>query len=314
MGRRRWGVEVKLIERVLAWDNLERAWTEVAEKGGTAGVDRVSIRRWARNWEERLVNLAAAVRANTYRPSRLRQYRIPKASGGMRRIGNPTVTDKVLQRAVLRVLDDIFDPQFLDCSYGYRRGLGVRDAVRAIVCHRVSGLEWVLDADVDECFDSLDHGLLVGFVREEVDDPIVLRLIEQWLEVGRPDPEVPKGIALGAVISPLLCNVYLHRLDRRLVQWGYAPVRYADDFCVFCADRAEAERAWQDTAEVLAELELALEPSKTGITHFDEGFDYLGVRFYRDTYSFISQGKRIEVEGDYDPVLFHDYVPDGYRS
>ena len=171
----------------------------------------------------------------------------------------------------------------------------------------------MLDGDIDECFDSLDHGLLMEFVQEELDDPIVLRLMEQWLRIGRRDPERAVGIPLGAVISPLLCNLYLHRLDLGLTERGYALVRYADDFCAFCAERAEAEAARQDTEQILGGIRLCLEPRKTAITHFDQGFDYLGVHFYRDTYSFVAEGKRIEVEGDFDSTLFYDYVPEGYE-
>lgn len=291
---------------------MRAAWEEVAEKKGAPGIDGVSIARWRRNWEERLVNLAAAVRTGTYRPRPPKRFTIPKKDGSLRYLTNFTVTDRVLQRAVLRVLDDLFDRHFLDCSFGYRQGRGVRDAVQVILRYRDEGLRWVLDADIDDCFDSLDHELLMTFVREEVEDPIVLRLIEGWLRVGRRNPEVARGIPLGAVISPLLCNIYLHRLDCGLTRRGHALVRYADDFCVFCRERAEAEAAWRDTEEVLAQIRLRLEPRKTAITSFDEGFDFLGVHFYRDTYSFIAAGKRVEVEGPFDDTLFYDYVPEGY--
>ena len=304
---------MRLIDRILHSDNLRQAWEEVARKKGAAGIDDVSIKRWRRNWEERLVNLAAAVRTNAYQPRRLRRFYVPKRDGSLRQLSILTMTDRVLQRAVLRVVDDHFDCHFLDCSCAYRQGRGLRDAVRAILHHRDAGRQWVLDADIDECFDSLDHGLLMEFVREELDDPIVLRLMEQWLRIGRRDPERAVGIPLGAVISPLLCNVYLHRLDLGLTGRGYRPVRYADDFCVFCASRTEVEAAWRDTEHILAGLKLQLEPRKTAIAHFDEGFDYLGVHFYRDAYSFLCEDKRIEVKGGFDRQLFYDYAPDGYR-
>lgn len=303
----------RLINQVLAPDNLRAAWEEVAENKGAPGVDGVSIKRWRRNWEERLVNLAQAVRANTYQPQPLDRFSRPKKSGGYRHFANPTITDKVIQRAVLRVLDDRFERMFLDCSYGYRQGRSVADAVRRIVLLRENDFRWVLDGDIDECFDSLDHELMLRFFEQEVHDPIVRRLVRQWLEVGRRDPDVPKGIPLGAVISPLLCNVYLHQLDLRLTGLGYQLVRYADDFCAFCESERRARQARSDTAEILTELRLRLEPSKTKIAFFDEGFDYLGVWFERDEYSYQWKDKRIEVKGDFD-WLFYDYVPDGYRA
>ena len=302
-----------LIDQVLARDNLRAAWEEVAENKGAPGVDEVSIRRWRRNWEERLVNLARAVRANTYKPQSLRRFSQPKKSGGYRHFAIPTVTDRVLQRAVLRMLDDQFEGVFLDCSYGYRSGRSVADAVRQIVLLRENGFRWVLDGDIDECFDSLDHELMLRFFEWEVHDPLVRRLVRQWLKVGRRDPDVPRGIPLGAVISPLLCNVYLHRLDLRLIELRYRLVRYADDFCVFCKNERRTRQAWSDVAEILEGLRLRLEPNKTRIASFDQGFEYLGVWFKRDEYSYQWEDKRIEVKGGFD-WLFYDYMPDGYRG
>lgn len=303
---------MKLIDRILSPDNMRAAWDDISDKGSAAGVDRISVKRWRRNWEERLADLAMSVKCNTYKPLPLRRYSKPKKSGGYRHYAIPTVTERVLQRAVLRVIDDRFERLFLDCSYGYRPRRSVADAVRQIVLLRVNDYQWVLDADIDECFDSLDHELIEQFFDQKVNDPIVRRLIRQWLQVGRRDPDVPKGIPLGAVISPLLCNIYLHRIDLRLTELGYYPIRYADDFCVFCASEPEAQQALVDTMEIVTELRLQLEPSKTVITTFDEGFDYLGVWFERDEYSYQWKDKRIEVKGDFD-WLFYDYVPDGYR-
>jgi len=229
---------------------------------------------------------------------------VPKKSGGYRHLTNLTVTDKVLQRAVLNVLDDVFDPLFLPCSYGYRKGRSTADAVEALCAHRDAGFVWVLDGDIDECFDSLDHELLLRFVREQVSDPIVLRLIEGWLLVGRRDPDVPRGIPMGAVISPLLCNIYLNRLDAALVALGWLVVRYADDFVVLCRTEEEAHAARDDTAAALASIKLRLEPHKTAVTSFEAGFDFLGVHFERDEYTYLWEGKRITVEGDFPDFLF----------
>jgi group II intron reverse transcriptase/maturase len=293
-----------MIEQVLAWPNLEDAWNDVSARKGAAGSDGVSVKRWGRRWEERLVALRRAVMANTYKPAPLERYSVPKKSGGYRHLTNPTVTDKVLQRAVLNVLDDVFDPLFLPCSYAYRKGRSTADAVETICAHRDAGFTWVLDADIDECYDSFDHALMLDLVREKVDDAIVLRLIEGWLRAGRRDPDVARGIPLGAVISPLLCNVYLHRLDLALVSQGWLVVRYADDFVVLCRTEADAHTALADTCAALEALKLALEPHKTAVTSFDAGFDYLGVHFERDEYSYLWEGKRITVEGDFPDFLF----------
>ncbi|NWG07721.1 MAG: hypothetical protein HXY35_13670 [Chloroflexi bacterium] len=301
---------MKWIEGILSRDNLRAAWEEVERKKGAAGIDRVSIERWGKNWEERLAALAEQVRANTYCARKLRQFEIPKKDGTMRTISILTVTDRVLQRAVLRVVDDVFDRGFMECSYGYRPGRGVRDAVPAILAHRDAGRDWVLDADIDNCFPSLKHHLILRYFQQKVNDPVVSGLLKQWMAQGETSPGV--GISLGGVISPLLCNILLHQLDVRLSEAGYAPVRYADDFCVFCETEAQAEKARNRTAFILKKLHLALEPNKTAITHFNNGFDFLGVHFYRDTYGFEAEDKKIEVKGAFDPELFYDYVPEGY--
>jgi group II intron reverse transcriptase/maturase len=312
MQARKEEMEVRWIDQVLDPDNLRLAWEEVAERKGAAGIDRVSIKRWRRNWEERLVELALAVKTNTYTPRRLRRFSIPKKDGTRRQLAILTVTDRVLQRAVLRVVAEVFDRRFYPCSFGYRSGRGVRDAVPLILAYRNEGRQWVLDADIDNCFGSLDLALIRQFFAEEIHDPIVLRLLDQWLAIGDEIGKTETGIALGSVLSPLFCNLVLHRLDYALSGAGFFPVRYADDFCVFCANRAEAENARELARDVLALLHLRLEPAKTRITHFDEGFDFLGVHFHRDAYSFICRKKRVEVKGGFDREVLFDYVPDGY--
>ncbi len=290
---------------------MRRAWEEVRERKGAPGIDRVSLKRWERNWEERLTALADEVRANTYQARKLRQFHIPKKDGTLRTISILTVSDRVLQRAVLRLVDDVFEKTFLNCSHGYRPGRGVRSAIPEILKYRDYGRTWVVDADIDNCFPSLDHELIVKFFKQKVKDPLVLRLLKQWARQGEASPGT--GISLGAVISPLLCNIYLHRLDEGLLDAGYFPVRYADDFCIFTSSETEAQKAKRATGEILEKLKLKFEPNKTNITTFERGFDFLGVHFYRDTYSFEAEAKKVEVKGAFDPDLFFDYAPEGYR-
>ena len=301
---------MRLIERILASDNLREAWNEVAGNAGIAGVDDVSVRRWRRNWEERLVELARAVRSNRYKPARLRVRRIPKRRRGeYRTLRIPTVTDRVLQRATLQVLHSIYEPRFLDCSFGYRPGRGLREAVQRIVYLREAGREYVLDADADEFFDNVDHTLMLEFLQQDVSDPILLRLVEGWLKVGRVRPGVAKGIPMGSPLSPLLANVYLHPLDQALVEDGWDPVRYADDFIVLTVTREQAQVVYRKVEGFLEGLKLRYEPSKTRLSSFEEGFEFLGVRFYRDTYSYAWQEKEIEVEGERVDWLFSRYGP-----
>jgi len=300
----------ELLDRVLAMDNLREAWNEVADNRGMAGVDHVSIKRWRRTWEERLVDLSAGVRANRYQPAKLRVIRIPKKRRDRyRTLRVPTVTDRVLQRAVLQVLYAIYEPRFLDCSFGYRPGRSLRDAVQCIVTLRDRGLDWVLDADIDNFFDEVDQPLLMAWVEDQVEDPVVLRLIRLWLAGARPRPEIPKGLAMGSPLSPLLANVMLHPLDLALVTDGRQPVRYADDFVVLTPDLVSAELVYQRTAGILATLHLRFEPEKTAIASFEEGFEFLGVWFEDDTYTYPWDRKRITVKGGRADVLFNWYGP-----
>jgi len=302
-----------MIDRVLAWRNLCDAWDRVADNRGAPGIDRVSIRRFGRHWEENLRRLRKLVRTNRYRPAKLRRIAIPKRTGGQRLLSIPTVGDRVLQRAALNVLDDVFERQFLECSYGYRVGRSLRGAVAAMLRYRDRGLGWVLDADVDECFDSLDHELLAALLGAEVGDPVVMGLIRAWLRVGRRYRRPDRGIPLGMPLSPLCCNVYLHQMDRALVRDGWALVRYADDFVVLCASRPQAEAAREAVAEVLRGLRLQLEPHKTEITSFRRGFEYLGVRFEGQEYSFVWKEKRFEVQGP-TPRWLWGYLPTEYEG
>ena len=298
------------MDQILSPTNLREAWEEVRENKGSPGIDRVTIKRWGRNWEERLMGMAQEVRANTYQAKKLRQFQVPKKDGTRRTISILTVTDRVLQRAVLRVVDDLFDREFTDCSHGYRSRRGVRSAVPAILRHRDAGRQWVVDADIDDCFPSLNHALIYRHFQRRVNNTPVLGLLKQWMAQGQTRKGV--GISLGAVISPLLCNILLHELDVGLLRMKFSPVRYADDFCIFCSSQKTAEKALEATETLLRKLKLTLEPNKTRLTHFDEGFDFLGVHFYRDTYSFTAAEKRVEVKGAFDEYLFNDYVPEEY--
>ncbi|HFD40293.1 MAG TPA: hypothetical protein ENJ31_10680, partial [Anaerolineae bacterium] len=250
-------------------------------------------------------------RSNRYKPARLRVRRIPKKQRNeYRTLRIPTVTDRVLQRAVLETLYGIYEPRFLDCSFGYRPGRGLRDAIQRIVDLREEGRVWVLDADIDAFFDNVDHGVLLEMLRADLDDAILLRLIAGWLKMGRVRKDAPRGIPMGSPLSPLLANVYLHPLDETLAAEGWSPVRYADDFVVLTASQEQARRAYRRAGEALAALRLRYEPAKTRLTSFDEGFDFLGVRFYRDTYCYTWQEKTIEVEGEEVDWLFSRYGPD----
>jgi retron-type reverse transcriptase len=315
-----------MIEQVLRRENMEQAWAAVRANKGGPGVDGVTLARWERNLESNLSRLSEQVRTNTYHPNRPKRFWVARKDGGWRELSRLTVADKVLQRAVLNVLEAPFEARFLNCSHGYRPNRSTATAIQQVLGYRDRGLGWVLDADITACFDSLDHELLMGLLRRVVDDWHILNLTALWLKAGTgrksqipkaqkpkgqtptveeggekpPTPKSPSakvGVPMGGVLSPLWCNVYLHQLDARLTSAGWRLIRYADDFVVLTGSEAGAHEARAATERALADLRLTLSERKTQVTSFEAGFDFLGVRFYRDTYSYDWEGKRVEVKG-----------------
>lgn len=309
------------IRAVLERSNLEQAWEQVRANKGAPGVDEVTVKRWERHWQENLDRLSYLVRTNTYHPNRPRRFRVLKKDGGWRELAILTVSDRVLQRATLNVLAPAFEQVFLQGSYGYRPERGVMQAVEHVLQARDHGHPWVFDADIDDCFNQLAHSVILSGMRQVVSNVTLLRLVELWLATGERRGGEAKskranhagvGIPLGAVISPLLCNIALHELDLTLHRAGWEFARYADDFVVFTRSDVEAVRAWNDVERALAGLGLRLEPSKTRVASFEQGFTFLGVTFKRATYAFTYAGKRIEVRGRNVSILWNHW-PEGYE-
>lgn len=300
-----------LISLILAPENLALAWQKVLEKKGSPGLDGVTVERWQRNWEANLERLRQQVKTNTYKPNRLKRFYVAKKNGGRRELCILTIADRVLQRAVLNVLDPIYDRRFLTCSHGYRQNHSVATAVQQVLEWRDRGLIWVLDADIEACFDSLDHGILLNLLRRVISDWHVLNLMQLWLKAGRREKSLAVGVPMGAVLSPLWANITLHQMDARLSCAGWKLVRYADDFIILTKSRADAEKALAETRTVLQSLKLDLSERKTSITSFNQGFDFLGVHFQHDTYSYLWQEKRITIQGRKLRWLY-SYHPDFY--
>lgn len=224
-----------LIDKVIRPATLEAAWQTVARNKGAAGVDGQSVERFAHNAERYLLELHTALKAGTYRPSPVKRVEIPKADGKTRPLGIPTVKDRIVQAALKMVIEPIFEVQFRNGSYGFRPGRGCKDALRDVDRLLKEGYTHVVDADLKGYFDSIPHDRLMQLVEGSISDGRVLSLIESFLhqdimtETARWQPEA--GTPQGAVLSPLLANLYLHPLDLLMEQGGYRMVRYADD-CV----------------------------------------------------------------------------------
>lgn len=273
-------------------ENLRKAWRRVRANGGGPGVDQMTIEQFEKELEANLASLQRQLVRGEYRPQPVKRVLVPKPQGGLRPLAILTLHDRIVQRVVHDRIAPVFEARFLDCSCGFRPGRSVQDAVNRVITYRDQGCRWVLDADIKDCFQRIDHRLLMRFVSAEVKDRQLLSLIEQWLKArifnelgGREALAV--GTAQGAVLSPLLANVYLDRFDRAMVKGGYRLVRYADDLLVLARSKEEAQRALDATARALDPLRLNLNPYKTKITHFDEGFLFLGVFFLRNEHFYL---------------------------
>ncbi len=275
-----------LMDKVYAPATLQAAWAKVRAKGGAAGVDGQSIDRFAARADDYLSELATALRTDRYRPQPVKRVDIPKGDGTTRPLGIPAVKDRIAQTAVKLVIEPVFEAVFHPASYGFRPGRGCRDALREVDRLIRDGHVFVVDADLKGYFDSIPHDRLMERVAARISDGRVLALLRGWLgqdvlrglERWTPTGGTPQG----AVISPLLANLYLHPLDERMAAAGYRMVRYADDFVVLCRSRDEAEAALATIAAWVADNGLALHPDKTRLGDCrqpGEGFDFLGYRF-----------------------------------
>jgi RNA-directed DNA polymerase len=274
-----------LIDKVYLPLNLFAASCQVIGNSGAAGVDHQTVEDFMANRHEELDRLEASFRAGTYRPQAIRRVWIPKpGSNEERPIGVPTVRDRVVQTAVRNVLEPIFDVTFSEHSYGFRHGRGCHHALERVEALLNVGQVYVVDADLKSYFDTIPKDRLMACLGEQVSDSRLLQLVEMFLAQGVMDglrewtPET--GTPQGAVLSPLLANIYLNPLDQLLDSAGFALVRYADDFVILCETREVAERALAMVGDWVNANGLTLHPTKTKIVDARrEGFDFLGYHF-----------------------------------
>jgi RNA-directed DNA polymerase len=264
----------RLIDKVYPEANLEGAFRKVAANRGAAGVDHVTVAMFQDCLPAELKRLGADLRTGGYRPQQIRRHYIPK----------PGSRDRVVQTALRAVLEPIFEHEFAAHSYGFRPGRGCKDALRRVDELLKAGPTYVVDADLKSYFDTIPHEGLMALIGQKVSDGRVLSLIEAFLKQGVLDglqewtPE--QGSPQGAVISPLLSNIYLNPLDHLMAEQGFEMVRYADDFVILCRSPEEAARALAAVQHWTAQAGLTLHPDKTRIVEAtEEGFDFLGYRF-----------------------------------
>jgi RNA-directed DNA polymerase len=275
-----------LIDKVYRIETLKVAWQKVKGNAGAAGVDGQSVKQFEVRAEMYLKELSIALERGTYRPMPVRRVEISKGGGTLRPLGIPVVKDRIVQTALKFVLEPIFEREFLKMSYGFRPGLGCKDALREVAGWLKEGYTFVVDADLKSYFDTIAHARLMERVKEQVSDGRVLELIEAFLHqdiVKEMERWAPVGgTPQGAVISPLLANIYLHALDCQMKQKGYRMVRYADDFVVLCRSAEQAQAALVEVKAWVEANGLSLNAEKTHVgdcRQEGQGFEFLGYRF-----------------------------------
>ncbi len=275
-----------LYDKVHRRDVLERAWELVRANRGAAGIDRTTIADVERYGIDRLLDeLATDLKDGRWRPFPARRVFIPKPGREeLRPLSIPAVRDRIVQAAVKAVIEPIFEADFVECSFGVRPKRSAHDALQVLIDESWRGRRWVAETDIASCFEAIPHDRLVAAIEERICDRKLLKLLRALLRAGVMEQGAVRrsvtGTPQGGVVSPLLCNVYLHRLDRVWRTRGCGVlVRYADDLVVMCGTEAEAERALAALGAVLAELGLQLKEAKTRIVHLcegGEGLDFLG--------------------------------------
>ncbi len=281
------GVWFSLIDKVYRLPNLWSAFAKVKVNRGAAGCDHQTIAMYEADLEANLCDLSDQLRSGAYQPRRIRRVHIPKpGSRDLRPLGIPTVRDRIVQTALRNVMEPIFERDFAEHSYGFRPNRGCKDALRRVDALLKAGYTHVVDADLKSYFDTIPHAPLMERIGHRIADGRVLDLIETFLtqrvmdglETWTPTSGSPQG----AVISPLLSNVYLDPLDHMVARHGVEMVRYADDFVILCRSEAEARQALARVRAWTAQAGLTLHPTKTRIVDANrEGFDFLGYHFER---------------------------------
>ena len=285
------GVWFSLIDKILRPSTLYAAWSAVARNKGSAGTDHQTIEQFGQDLTANIERLCEELRTRSYKPRPIKRVYIDKPGSKEKRpLGIPCVRDRIVQAAVRLVIEPIFENQFVEHSYGFRPGRGCKDALREVERLLNAGYTHVVDADIRSYFDSIPHGRLMEEIGRSIADGRVLELIESFLT-----QDVLEGLSLwtpeqgspqGAVISPLLANLYLHSVDKAMAEAGFEMIRYADDLVVMCSDAHQADKAVGNLRELLEKKGLSLHPEKTKLVDMSvegDGFDFLGYHFGNGT-------------------------------
>jgi len=276
--------EVELWEAIFSRENMLKALSRVQANRGAPGIDGMTVEDLPDHLRKHWKGIRARLERGAYQPAAVKQVEIPKAGGGTRQLGIPTVLDRLIQQAMAQVLSPVFEETFSDHSYGFRPGRSAHDAVNAAKEHIAEGYIWVVDIDIEHFFDRVNHDRLMARMKESIADKRVLRLVNDYLKAGvmvnGVVQDTREGTPQGSPLSPLLSNIVLSELDQQLEQRGHRFVRYADDCNIYVKSERAAQRVMQSTQQFLEKrMRLHINQTKSAVDRASKR-SFLGFSFY----------------------------------
>jgi group II intron reverse transcriptase/maturase len=273
---------------VYADATLTEAWRKVRTGTDLAGVDGMTVSQFQARLFANLKALQQLLRSRRYIPQPAKRLSMLKADGTRRPLGILTVTDRIVQRAVLQVIEPLFEAQFEECSHGFRKGRSIQTAITQVTRLMNHGSGWVVDLDIASCFEQIQTARLFKYIKTTIKDEELRRIIKAWLDIETVTVEragflhqaTPRGLLQGGILSPLFANIYLDRFDKMARKHGLKLVRYADDCVICCRSQEDAEAALALVKKLLARLDLDINPRKTAIYHIEKGLHYLGEQLF----------------------------------
>ena len=274
-----------MLERILSTDNMNKAYLKVKRNKGAGGVDKMEIDELQEHLKTHQGQILTSLLKGSYKPYPVKRTQIPKENGKIRKLGIPTLTDRVIQQAILQELSPIYEKQFSETNYGFRPNRGCHDALKKCQEYANQGYWYVIDIDLEKFFDTVNQSMLIEILSRTIKDKRVLSLIQKFLNAGIMEKGMfiksEKGIFQGGPISPLLANIVLNELDQKLDEWGYRFVRYADDLMIFTKSERATQRQYKRVRKIIeGKLKLKINTEKTKISKLNK-VKYLGYAFYR---------------------------------
>ncbi len=274
-----------MLERILSRDNMNKAYQKVKRNKGAGGVDEMEIDELLEHLKTHREEILTSLLKGSYKPYPVKRIEIPKENGKTRKLGIPTLTDRVIGQAILQELSPIYEKQFSETSYGFRPNRGCHDALKKCQEYANRGYWYVIDMDLEKFFDTVNQSMLIEILSRTIKDNRVISLIQKFINAGIMDRGMfiksDEGVPQGGPLSPLLANIMLNELDQKLDEWGYLYVRYADDLLIFTKSKRAAERQYERTSKYIeGKLKLKINKEKTQISKLSQ-IKYLGYSFYK---------------------------------